>query len=275
MTNQTGQHKAGKKTFIVPLLLAVTAMTAIGATVVWKEQTTLFLHDVLQSIHHDESAPVQQAEQTPSTLKATLAPPIVSWVTQPTLSSRHRLAMAFKVSASAPLRSVKVSIAPIINTPNSEPTNEVMNIPTYFIGHKTLDWDGQMDLTGSLLAGTPVTLRIMAQDNDQREGQSDTVSMTLPEPAFHHPVAKTIYSLRKTLHEDPQNKRLETLRGLAILLQQRDNFEHNGLTLLTLRSAAVRIALDKTSDGLRTALDLLWHAAVLFEDSHPANIARG
>jgi len=117
-------------------------------------------------------------------------------------------------------------------------------------------------------------VQIIAQDNDKREGSSETVSITLPEHTFHHPVAKTIYSLRKGLREDPQNKRLETLRSLAVLLQQRNNFEKNELTLLTLRSAAVRIALDKTNDGLRTALDLLWHAAVLFEDSHPTGLAK-
>lgn len=258
-----------KKNIIGPLILAVIGIAAVGATVVWKDKTMEFL----QSLNHaDSTSTIKQAEQERP--DANLAAPVVSWVSPPQTSAQSRLAMSFKVSASAPLRSVKVSITPVVKPQGMAIDKEIMDIPTYFIGHKTLDWDGQLDLTGSLLAGTPVVLQIIAQDGDKREGISDTVSVTLPEHAFNHPVAKTIYSLRKTLREDPENKRLETLRSLAVLLQQRDNFEHNELTLLTLRSAAVRIALDKTSDGLRTALDLLWHAAVLFEDSHPTGVAK-
>lgn len=253
-----------------PLLLAVIGIAAVGATVVWKDKTTEFL----QSFNHGEANSLSQEAQQDTKSDATLAPPEVAWVTPPQASPQNRVAMSFKVSASAPLRSVTVSITPVVKMPGVEVDKEVMNIPTYFAGRKTLDWDGQLDLTGSLLAGNPVVLQIIAQDGDKREGNSETVSLTLPEHAFNHPIAKAIYGLRKSLREDPQNKRLETLRGLAILLQQRNNFEHNELTLLTLRSAAVRIALDKTNDGLRTALDLLWHAAILFEDSHPTGVAK-
>ena len=256
-----------KKNIVGPLLLAVIGISAISATVIWKDKTTEFL----QSLNRSDSA---HSEQESAKADITLAPPVVAWVAAPQPSKQSRLAMSFKVSASAPLRNVMVSITPVVKMPGIEIDKEVMNIPTYFIGHKTLDWDGQLDLTGSLLAGTPVVLQIVAQDSDKREGTSETVSITLPEHAFNHPVAKSIYNLRKSLREDPQNKRLETLRALAVLLQQRNNFENNELMLLTLRSAAVRIALDKTNDGLRTALDLLWHAAVLFEDSHPTGVAK-
>lgn len=259
-----------KKNIVGPLILAIIGIAAVGATVVWKDKTMEFL----QSLNRGDDASLAQQNEQDTERTANLAPPVVTWVSGPQTSAQNRVAMSFKVSASAPLRSVKVSITPVVKPIGMEIDKEMMDIPTYFIGHKTLDWDGQLDLTGSLLAGTPVVLQIIAQDGDKREGISDTVSVTLPEHTFNHPVAKTIYSLRKSLREDPQNKRLETLRSLALLLQQRDNFEHNELTLLTLRSAAVRIALDKTKDGLRTALDLLWHAAVLFEDSHPTGVAK-
>jgi hypothetical protein len=257
-----------QKNFIGPLILAILGITAVGATVIWKDKTTEFL----QSLNHSETA--SAPEQETSKADPSLAPPVVSWVTQPQAGAQNRIAMAFKIGASAPLRSVKISISPVVKMSVIDVDKEVMDIPTYFIGRKSLDWDGQLDLTGSLLAGSPVVLQIMVQDSDKREGLSDTVSITLPEHNFNHPVAKAIYSLRKALREDPQNKRLETLRGLAVLLQQRDNFEHNELVLLTLRSAAVRIALDKTNDGLRTALDLLWHAAILFDDAHPTSVAK-
>lgn len=269
MRQPTTKKKHGTR-FWGSLVLSVVAIGAIAASVIWKDKTTEFL----QSLNHSESAPVEQAAQETARPDPTLAPPVVSWTTPPENAAQGRIAMAFKIGASAPLRSVKISISPVVQPPGMYVDKEIMEVPTYIIGRKSLDWDGQIDLTGSLLAGMPVVLQIIAQDNDRREGQSDTVSITLPEHNFNHPVAKAIYSLRKTLREDPQNKRLDALRGLAVLLQQRDNFEHNELTLLTLRSAAVRIALDKTNDGLRSALDLLWHAAILFEDSHPQSVAK-
>jgi Domain of unknown function (DUF4175) len=271
MRPQTAKKTIQKKNIAGPLLLAIVAILGIAATVIWKDKTTEFL----QSFNHGTaSTPSEQTAQEVAKPDPTLAPPVISWVTQPQSSAQSRIAMAFKVGASAPLRSVKVSITPVVKLPGLDIDKEVMDVPTYFIGRKSLDWDGQLDLTGSLLAGSPVVLQILAQDSDKREGISDTVSVTLPEHSFNNPVAKTIYTLRKTLREDPQNKRLEILRGLAVLLQQRDNFEHNELTLLTLRSAAVRIALDKTTDGLRSALDLLWHAAVLFEDHNRTSVAK-
>ncbi len=85
-------------------------------------------------------------------------------------------------------------------------------------------------------------------------------------------MAQALYTLRKGLQQDPNTRRNDALRALAGLLQQRGNFDNQDLTLLTLRSAAVRIALDNTDEGLQSALDLLWHAALLFEENPAANV---
>jgi hypothetical protein len=262
-----------KKNIVVPLLLCVLAIAGVSASVIWKQDTTRFLESLNDS--RDKTLPLEETatSETRKPLIA-LAAPSISWVTQPQNAAQNRIAMAFKIGASAPLRTVKISITPVVKLAGLDIDKEIMDVPTYFIGRKSLDWDGQIDLTGSLLAGTPVVLQITAQDSDKREGTSETVSITLPEHSFNNPIAKAIYGLRKNLREDPQNKRLETLRGLAIILQQRATFENQGLSLMTLRSAAVRIALDKTNDGLRTALELMWHAAVLIEDSHPTSVAK-
>ena len=265
------KYEAGKKKkFAGPVLLAIIVVAGVAESALWKNDATRFQQSLDQGVLTTEQTASTQAKRA----DPTLAPPSISWVTSPQGAAQNRIAMAFKVGASAPLRSVKISITPVVKMPGIEVGKEVMDVPTYFIGRKSLDWDGQIDLTRSLLAGGPVVLQIIAQDNDKREGLSDTVSITLPEHNFNHPVAKAIYGLRKTLKDEPHAKRLETLRSLAMILQQRDNFENQELTLLTLRSAAVRIALDRSTDGLRSALDLLWHAAILFEDAHPVGLAK-
>lgn len=193
-----------------------------------------------------------------------LAPPTISWVRQPQQSERGRMNMAFKVEASTPLRSLQVQITPIVKMSGLQVEKDSRDVPTWLLGQKIIQWDGELDLTASPLAGSAVTVEVVATDEDKRISRSSVVSLTLPERVFTHPLARAIYNLRKALRQEP-DKRNEALRALATVLQQRNYFEGRELTLLTLRSAAVRIALDRSDEGLRSALDLLWHAASLFE----------
>lgn len=258
-----------KKSNALSILFGAMVVAGVAASVVWQHETRELLARYLPSM----PAPQETANTQSTAPSPMLAPPTISWVAQPQVAQAGRLAMSFKVDASAPLKVVKILITPVVKLPGVENAKDIVEVPTFSAGKKTLDWDGQLDLTGSTLAGVPVTMQIIAEDSDKREGLSDTVSITLPEHNFSNATAKAIYDLRKALRDDPHNKRLETLRALAGLLQQRDSFENHGLTLLTLRSAAVRIALDKSDDGLHTALVLLWHAAILFEDSGKTSVA--
>jgi hypothetical protein len=195
-----------------------------------------------------------------------LAPPSISWTTKPEAMPGGAIKMGFKVDGSAMLQDIRMRITPAASVPGADKQTDVMDVPAYALPRKSVEWDGNMDLTGSLLAGMPVMLQLEAEDADKRVSRSEEVMLTLPERTFNNPLAKAIYSARKMLQDDP-TKRLDALRALAVLLQGRDHFKDHDLTLLTLRSAAVRIALDKSDEGLRSALDLLWHAAIMFEEN--------
>ena len=199
---------------------------------------------------------------------AASAVPVVTWVEKPEATNQGRLKMVFKIDAASPLQKIKLHVSPTVKLPGLPIDEDVVDVPSFFVGRKSLEWNGQLDVTPSFLAGTPVTMRIIAEDEEKQSGASDIVSATLPERHFTTPLAQAVYTLRKGLREDPENKRLDALRALAGLLQQREAFKNNELMLLTLRSAAVRIALDKSDEGLRGALDLLWHAAVIIEENH-------
>lgn len=216
---------------------------------------------------HELMATVEQkAGQASQQVAAFNAPPRITWIVKPETVAEGRVRLSYRIDASAPLTSVRLRLTPIIKAPGLGVEKDVVDVNLFGSERKTVNWDGHMDLTGSLLAGSPATLCIEATDKDRRVATSEEFSVTLPERHFANPMAKSIYDLRKSLMADPQ-KRLDVLRGLAGVLQQRENFKDQSLTLLTLRSAAVRIALDKSDDGLRSALDLLWHAALLFEEN--------
>lgn len=255
-----------KKNPVYSYFLALAVMAAVAGSVIWKDET----RQLLASLISNSSAAT--AANTSQDSKVVLAPPSISWVAPPQVNAQGRLALSFKVGASAPIHSVKVRIAPVVKVTGIDIAKEEVDVPSFAIGKKSLDWDGHVDFTSSLLAGTPVVLEIVVEDDDKRTGTSEGVSLSLPERNFNQPVARAIYTLRKVLRDDPQNRRIDALRALAGILQQRDKFENHELTLLTLRSAAVRIALDKSDDGLRTAMDLLWHAALLFEEN-PVHVA--
>ena len=81
-----------------------------------------------------------------------------------------------------------------------------------------------------------------------------------------------LFASRRTSVTPSEPTVAKVLKTLAALLGQPVLFTDQDLTLLTLRSAAVRIALDTSPDGMKTSLDLLWHAALLFEENSPPNV---
>lgn len=219
--------------------------------------------------HASKSEMGQAARSTPF---AILSPPSIRWTSKVQPGERGRLHLAFKVEGSAPLQSLQLQVTPAAAAQTVRLNKETHEIPTWLMGNKSIDWDGEIDLTGSLLAGQPAHLQIVAEDEDHRRTESETVSIALPEHHFSQPLAQALYTLRRSLQEEPQQRRTDTLRALAVLLQQRPTFEERDLMLLTLRSAAVRIALDTSEEGLQSSLDLLWHAALLFEENPSSNV---
>lgn len=229
------------------------------------------IFDLLRAQHVPLQAVSQPDASSPTPLaaiKPNLAPPSIEWVKKPETKEQGRISLAFKVRSDAPVRSLKLAIAPIVKQDGLSLDADFRDVPSFFLGRTLIDWDGKVDLTASLLAGMPVTLQVVVEDQDRRKGESDLVSITLPERSFNSPLAKSLYEARRLIQKDP-SKKLESLKVLAGVLQQRENFQGRDLTLLALRSAAVRIALDQSDAGLRSALDLLWHAAVMFEENQP------
>jgi len=217
--------------------------------------------------HHP---PAPESQPQPSLFVQ--SPPHITWQTPPNVpAGQDRISLDFSVNLSAPLRQLDLHLTQIGAPAHGGNIQEAVTetIPLRQLirdgNSQTIHWDGAVDLTQSLLAGNQASLILSAEDEDRRSGSSDAVMLTLPEKKFTNPTAKTIYAVRKLLLEHPE-RRMDGLRVLATLLQQRDLFSGQNLALLSLRSAAVRIALDRSAGGTHSALNLLWHAALLFEE---------
>jgi uncharacterized protein (TIGR02302 family) len=129
------------------------------------------------------------------------------------------------------------------------------------------------DLTAHPWAGLPVDVHVEATDALGQAGESETVRFTLPERAFHHPVARAIIEQRKQLTLDPAQRDVvaETLSDLSLRPRL---FNDDTVVFLALRTAQARLGLDKTATAIAAVQSLLWETAVRIEDGRTSLVQR-
>jgi uncharacterized protein (TIGR02302 family) len=129
------------------------------------------------------------------------------------------------------------------------------------------------DLTAHPWAGLPVDLHLAATDALGQQGESASIRMTLPERAFHHPVARAIIEQRKQLTLDPSQRQVvaETLSDLSLRPKL---FNGDTVVFLALRTAQARLALDRDGSSIAPVQQLLWETAVRIEDGRTSLVQR-
>jgi uncharacterized protein (TIGR02302 family) len=129
------------------------------------------------------------------------------------------------------------------------------------------------DLTAHPWAGLPVDLHLEATDALSQQGESASVRMTLPERAFHHPVARAIIEQRKQLTLDPSQRQVvaETLSDLSLRPKL---FNDDTVVFLALRTAQARLVLDRDASSIAPVQQLLWETAVRIEDGRTSLVQR-
>ncbi|HUC68008.1 MAG TPA: TIGR02302 family protein [Stellaceae bacterium] len=129
------------------------------------------------------------------------------------------------------------------------------------------------DLTAHPWAGLPVDIHLEAKDALGQTGESDTLRITLPERAFHNPVARAIIDQRKQLTLDPTQREVvaETLSDLSLRPAM---FNDDKVVFLALRTAQARLVLDKDAQAVPAVQQLLWDTAVRIEDGRTTLVQR-
>jgi len=129
------------------------------------------------------------------------------------------------------------------------------------------------DLTAHPWAGLPVDIHLQAVDALGQTGDSDALRITLPERAFHNPVARAIIDQRKQLTLDPSQREIvaETLSDLSLRPRL---FGDDTVVFLGLRTAQARLVLDKDPGAIAKIQQLLWETAVRIEDGRSSLVQR-
>lgn len=130
------------------------------------------------------------------------------------------------------------------------------------------------DLTGHTWAGLPVIFEFTVKDHKGQEAKSETVSLTLPERNFEHPVAKLLIALRKKLAWSPGNDFPQIAAELEAVLSAPDLFHDDHAAFLSIRAASARLMYtnrnlpDEVEKTAEAVIELLWETALSIEDGN-------
>jgi len=130
----------------------------------------------------------------------------------------------------------------------------------------------QPDFSAHPWAGLDITLQLIARDGADQKGLSETVTLTLPERSFNHPVARAMIEVRKGLSRDPSARGV-ALRVLNALATDADAFENDIPTYLALRLAGSILHRDRREDSVAEAQGILWEAALALEEGRDSRTA--
>ncbi|MCH7831976.1 MAG: DUF4175 family protein, partial [Proteobacteria bacterium] len=115
-------------------------------------------------------------------------------------------------------------------------------------------------------AGLLVLVKLQAIDARGQAGQSDIITIILPERVFNHPVARAIAEARKKLSTPDDDVIAEVVEALNDIASRPQHFFDDTIVFLALSVAASRLIHDGTDVGIGTVQALLWETALRIED---------
>ena len=127
------------------------------------------------------------------------------------------------------------------------------------------DTKSTVDLTTHPWAGARVKLTLVAKDEAEQEGRSETIDFTLPQRPFTKPLAKALVEQRRTIVLDPDDRKRVQV-GLDSLLIAPDRFTPQWGVFMGLRIAAERLRGARNDADLTEVAEWLWTMAVQIED---------
>ncbi len=129
------------------------------------------------------------------------------------------------------------------------------------------------DLTSHIWAGLAVTVQLVGRDVPGHEGRSETVTMTLPERRFTHPVARALITLRRHLTLEP-TQRASVIADLERLGRLPQTWESNLGGFLNLSAIRGLLVIRSDRAAVEEAQGRLWTLALALEEGAADRAAR-
>jgi uncharacterized protein (TIGR02302 family) len=191
-------------------------------------------------------------------------PPVVAFAQPPKGTTRAALRLEYRATDDYGVESIKA----VIRRPGGDPNEAIeIDLPLPGLHLKEAEATSYQDLSPHPWAGLPVEIRLVASDALGQIGESEPVTMTLPERTFTHPVARAIIDQRKELVKDP-NTAESVAEILGDLNQRPALYQDDTVVYLALRLASLRLHLDDTVAAIAAVVPLLWDTALRVDDGN-------
>jgi len=189
-------------------------------------------------------------------------PPTIAFAAKPQQSERGALRIEYRATDDYGVESAKATIA-LVDDPGAQPLT--LDLPLPGLHLKEAHAASFHDLTANPWAGLPATIQLQAADALDQKGTSETLTVTLPERVFHHPVARAIVEQRKELARHPASRE-EVAETLSDLSLRPALFGDDKVVFLALRTAQARLVMNRDPDTVSAVQQLLWETALRIED---------
>jgi uncharacterized protein (TIGR02302 family) len=131
-----------------------------------------------------------------------------------------------------------------------------------------------VDLSEHPWAGAKVTMTLSAVSISGKTGQSGPIEVTLPQRAFHNPLARALVEQRRDLIMDPDHAPKPVETALAALAIAPELFDTPANIYLGLKQANVSLHSAKSDADLLDVAAMLWAMALQIEDGDATQAER-
>lgn len=193
-------------------------------------------------------------------------PPKVTMTDPPSITEGKTVRISYSASDELDVTEVALRITP--NDPLPGANNTPVEIPLPVAAAKEISRVDFEDLTSRPWAGQKVSLQIVATNETGKRAMTAPVDFTLPERSFFHPISRVLIEERKKLLQHPESEaqRDEAANIMASIAHEAANYHGDPVILMALRSGAVRLILERSTEAAISVNDLLWQAATRIED---------
>jgi len=189
--------------------------------------------------------------------------PQIKMVSVPQMTLRKTVRLTYEASDDFGVSSIAVRVTPLESSTAAKPAEVILAS----CARKQAGGTVYAELASLPWAGKPVSLQLMAHDSAGNKAWSEPHVLTLPVRRFHNPFALALIEERENLLRDSSTAaRNEAANVMAGIARQQAKFVLDPLSVLMLRTGAVRLILSPSDHTINTTANLLWRTALRFEE---------
>ncbi|MFK5980764.1 MAG: TIGR02302 family protein [Rhizobiaceae bacterium] len=195
------------------------------------------------------------------------SPPTIEFTEIPNAALSGSLQLNYEITDDYGVVSARAEINSLMETdPEAHPLVGAPELPLPLPRQRAKSGKAKVnrDLTKHPLAGSLVSITLVAMDDAEQEGRSISHEMILPGRVFSKPIALALVEQRRILALDAR-KLPHVANLLDAISSVPEKYINNPTAKIAMRVAYRRLLSARNDDDLRDTLDLMWDTALAIE----------